>query len=319
VAELAGLVVGLADRLDIECFDYAGISIGGAIGLHLAVHHPARVRRLAVVCSAARIWQPAAWRERAGVVRASGVGELAESASARWFTAALADSPAAHAMAADLRAVDPESYAACCDALSAYDLSGDLAGIGVPTLVIAGREDPVVSVAEARRLADSIGDAALAEIPRASHLAPVEQPGAVLAALTSHFADGAADDQGRYREGLATRRAVLGDGHVDRAIGATTAFTADFQDFITRYAWGEVWNRPGLDRRTRSCVTLTALAALGHQAELALHVRAAIRNGLTHEEIAEVLLHSAVYCGVPAANAAFATASRVLADIAAEA
>jgi 4-carboxymuconolactone decarboxylase len=112
--------------------------------------------------------------------------------------------------------------------------------------------------------------------------------------------------------GMEVRRAVLGDAHVERSRQRTTPFTADFQDFITRYAWGDVWTRPGLDRRSRSMITLTALTALGREGELELHVRGAVRNGLTHEEIAEVLLHTAVYAGVPAANAAFAVAQRVL-------
>jgi len=114
-------------------------------------------------------------------------------------------------------------------------------------------------------------------------------------------------------EGMKTRREVLGDEHVDRAIAGTTPFTADFQDLITRYAWGEIWSRPGLDRRTRSAITLTALTALGHHHELAMHVRAALRNGLTPDEIKEVLLQAAIYCGVPAANRAFAIAQEVLA------
>jgi 4-carboxymuconolactone decarboxylase len=113
-------------------------------------------------------------------------------------------------------------------------------------------------------------------------------------------------------DGMRVRREVLGDEHVDRAIERTTEFTADFQDLITRYAWGEIWTRPGLDRRTRSCITLTALVALNHHNELAMHVRAALRNGLTPEEIKEVLLQAAIYCGVPAANAAFVIAQRVL-------
>ena len=117
-----------------------------------------------------------------------------------------------------------------------------------------------------------------------------------------------------YDRGMRVRREVLGDEHVDAAIGRTTEFTADFQDFITRYAWGEIWARPGLDRRTRSCITLTALVALGRLDELEMHVRAAIRNGLTESEIGEVFLQSAVYCGVPAANSAFAVAQRVLSE-----
>jgi len=116
----------------------------------------------------------------------------------------------------------------------------------------------------------------------------------------------------RRQRGMEVRREVLGDAHVDRAIERTTEFTADFQDLITRYAWGEIWSRPGLDRRTRSCITLTALVALGRNEELAMHVRAALRNGLTADEIKEVLLQCAVYCGVPAANSAFAIAQRVL-------
>jgi 4-carboxymuconolactone decarboxylase len=111
---------------------------------------------------------------------------------------------------------------------------------------------------------------------------------------------------------MRVRREVLGDEHVDAAVEKTTPFTADFQDLITRYAWGEIWARPGLDTRTRSCITLAALVALGREEELAMHVRSALRNGLTPDEIKEVLLHCAVYCGVPAANGAFAVAQRVL-------
>jgi 4-carboxymuconolactone decarboxylase len=117
-----------------------------------------------------------------------------------------------------------------------------------------------------------------------------------------------------YEEGMRVRRDVLGDEHVDRAIENTTEFTAAFQEFITRNAWGAVWTRDGLDRRTRSAITLAVLTALGREQELALHVRAARTNGLTPEEISEVLLHTAVYAGVPASNAAFAVAQRVLAE-----
>lgn len=116
----------------------------------------------------------------------------------------------------------------------------------------------------------------------------------------------------RYEEGMRVRREVLGSEHVDRAVESTTEFTEDFQDLITRYAWGEIWTRPTLDRKTRSAVTMTALVAHGHYNELELHVSAALRNGLTREEIKEVLLQTAIYCGVPAANSAFAVARRVL-------
>ena len=115
-----------------------------------------------------------------------------------------------------------------------------------------------------------------------------------------------------YERGMKVRREVLGDAHVDEAMARKTDFTADFDDLITRYAWGEIWTRPGLDRRTRSAITMTALIALGRMDELPMHVRAARRNGLSEDEIKEVLLQSAVYCGVPAARTAFAVAARVL-------
>jgi len=125
----------------------------------------------------------------------------------------------------------------------------------------------------------------------------------------------AREDEGRRDAGMRVRREVLGDAHVDRSVAGTTDFTAPFQDFITRVAWGDVWTRDGLDRRTRSCITLAVLTALGREGELALHVRAARRNGLTPAEIGEVLLHTAVYAGVPAANAAFQLAQRVLDEL----
>ncbi|MGP4114943.1 4-carboxymuconolactone decarboxylase, partial [Streptomyces sp. 4N509B] len=150
--------------------------------------------------------------------------------------------------------------------------------------------------------------ATLVELPDAAHLAPVERPGAVLAALRGHLGPPG------VRRGMTTRRAVLGDAHVDRAQADTTPFTARFQDLVTGYAWGEIWTDPTLSRRERSMITLTALVARGHWDELALHVRAARRNGLTAEEIAALLLQTAVYCGVPAANRAFATARRALAE-----
>jgi 4-carboxymuconolactone decarboxylase len=116
----------------------------------------------------------------------------------------------------------------------------------------------------------------------------------------------------QFDEGMSARREVLGDAHVDGAIARTTDFTAPFQDFVTRYAWGAVWSRDGLDRRTRSAITLAVLTALGHEHELAMHVRAAVRNGLSPAEICEVLLHTSVYAGLPAANCAFAIADEVL-------
>jgi 3-oxoadipate enol-lactonase/4-carboxymuconolactone decarboxylase len=318
VADFAAAVLALADSLGVRTFDYAGDSFSGAIGAYLAAHHPERINALAICCSSARFGDPANWQARAKKVRESGaaaMAELAESAPNRWFPA---DSPARRSPAtAELiavhKAVDPLSYAACCDAIAAIDLTPDLADISAPTLVIAGRGDPATPPAHSRELADGIRESALIELRAVGHLAPFEAPDAVASALLTHFSGS------RYAAGMAVRRQVLGDAHVDRAVAKTTSFTQPFQDLVTRYAWGEIWTRPGLDRRTRSCITLTALVAHGHLDELAMHIRAARTNGLTPDEIGEVLLQTAIYCGVPAANAAFAVAQRVLDDMAAAA
>ncbi|MEE1941290.1 4-carboxymuconolactone decarboxylase [Streptomyces sp. TRM 70361] len=337
LADLAHLVLALADARGWERFAYAGISLGGAVGLHLAAHHPERVTALAVVCSSAHFGGAGAWRERAATVRELGTGALVASRPGTWFAPGFEATPRGAALLADLCAADDAAYAVCCEVLAGCDLRGGLAAITAPTLVVAGRDDPATPPAHAREIADGVPGASLTEIARAAHLANVERPAPVLAVLLDHLAAahghpdgggghsgrntrdagnagnaGNAEDTARHRAGLAVRRAVLGDEHVDRALARANAFTEVFQDFITRYAWGEIWTRPGLDRRTRSCVTLTALVAGGHHEELALHVRAALRNGLTPEDIREVLLQTAVYCGVPAANSAFAVADRIL-------
>jgi 3-oxoadipate enol-lactonase/4-carboxymuconolactone decarboxylase len=309
---LADCVLRLADSLDIERFAYAGVSLGGAIGSWLAVHRPDRVSSLALVCTAARFGEPRDWRARAARARAEGVGFLADSAPERWFTPAFRTSTAAHALVADQREADPAGYAACCDALAGFDLLDELHRITAPTLVIAGRQDTATPPATGRLLADGITDATLLELRDAAHLAPAEQPDTVLRALLDHLGTTT------YTAGLEVRRAVLGDAHVARATAAVRDFTAPFQDLITRYAWGEIWTRSGLDRKTRSCITLATLVALGHHDELAMHVRAARTNGLSAQEIQEVLLHCAVYCGVPAANKAFSIADHILAGLEAE-
>ncbi|MFF3196008.1 bifunctional 3-oxoadipate enol-lactonase/4-carboxymuconolactone decarboxylase PcaDC [Streptomyces misionensis] len=303
VGDLAGLVLALADALGIERFAYAGVSLGGAVGLHLAVHHPDRLSSLAVICSSAHFNGAKPWEERAALARRQGLADLAEGADARWFTPGFT----VPRLVRDHREADPEAYAACCDALAAFDLRDRLPEITVPLLAIAGREDPATPPAHLREIADAVAGAALVEIPGASHLAPAERPEAVLTALRAHFS-------GAAGRGMEVRREVLGDAHVDRAQSRQTPFTARFQDFISRYAWGEIWTDPTLTRRERSMITLTALVAHGHYDEFAMHVRAARRNGLTVEEIGAVLLQTAVYCGVPAANSAFAAAQRVLAE-----
>jgi 3-oxoadipate enol-lactonase/4-carboxymuconolactone decarboxylase len=208
-----------------------------------------------------------------------------------------------------LAATDDERYAACCEAIGAMDQRSLLSAITAPALVIAGASDPVTPPAAALALHEAIAGSSLVVIAGAAHLANLEQPDAFTNAVVDHLI-GTAAERGRR-----TRRQVLGDQHVDRSDARTTPFTQPFTDLITRYAWGDIWTRPGLDRRTRSCITLAMLAALGRSDELALHVRAARTNGLTNDEIGEVLLQSAIYAGVPAANTAFAVAQRALAEL----
>ncbi|MYR60245.1 3-oxoadipate enol-lactonase, partial [Streptomyces sp. SID625] len=203
VADLAALVLELADALGLERFAYAGVSLGGAVGLHLAVHHPERLTSLAVICSSAHFGGARPWRERAALVRREGLAALAASAGSRWF----AGDFTVPELIRDHREADPEAYAACCDALAAFDLTGRLSEIRTPTLLIAGRQDPATPPAHLREIADAVPGAALTEIPGASHLAPAQCPEAVLTALRTQL-------DGPARQGMRVRREVLGDAHV---------------------------------------------------------------------------------------------------------
>lgn len=308
VADLAAAALALADEhRPGEPLHYAGDSIGGAVGLQLLLDAPGRVARAALLCTGARIGEPAGWHERAALVRARGTESVVAGSIERWFAPGFPRRApeTTEALLGALRAADPESYARACEALAVFDVRRELSRIGQPVLAVAGAHDQPAPVDCLRLIAGEVRDGRLVVLDDVAHLAPAELPDGVAALLDGHFGDDA---------GLAVRRAVLGDAHVDRSQAATTGFTRDFQDLITAYAWGGIWTRPGLDRRSRSMITLTALVALGHQEELAMHVRAARTNGLTDDEIKEVLLQTAVYCGVPAANTAFRIAQRVLAE-----
>ncbi|MFE9448608.1 4-carboxymuconolactone decarboxylase [Streptomyces sp. NPDC006739] len=357
VSELAARLLATLNGLGVQRFGYAGCALGGAIGIELALRHPERMASLAVVAASPRFGTADEFRQRGVIVRSNGLDPIARTSPDRWFTGGFAAAqPAITEWAVQMvRTTDPGCYIAACEALAGFDVRPELGRVGVPTLVLVGSEDQVTGPAEARTLVAGIPDARLAVVPGASHLVPVEQPGAVTDLLVRHFSTAwqqpfeSATGQtaipaaplkpvlavapqaapvaeiapavvppqplarpDRYETGLKIRREVLGDAHVDRALAQADGFSGDFQEFITRYAWGEIWDRPGLDRRTRSCVTLTALVAGGHLDELAFHTRAALRNGLTPAEIKEVLLQAAVYCGVPAANSAFKVAQQVI-------
>ncbi|MFB7558546.1 bifunctional 3-oxoadipate enol-lactonase/4-carboxymuconolactone decarboxylase PcaDC [Streptomyces brevispora] len=351
VGDLTDRLLATLDGLGVQRFGYAGCSIGGAIGADLALRHPHRVASLALVASSARFGSADEFRQRGVMVRTNGLEPMARTAPERWFTPGFAAAqPTIVEWAVQMvRTTDPGCYIAACEALAAFDIRTELGRIGVPTLVLVGAEDQVTGPGDARTLVAGIPDARLALVPGASHLAPVEQPGAVTDLLLTHFSAAWQDTQaaipapvfvpqpsapvlpvaeitaattlpvapseGRadpYPPGMRIRREVLGDAHVDGVMAASDDFTDDFQELVTRYAWGEVWAREGLDRRMRSTVTLTALVASGHLESLAAHVSAALRNGLTPAEIREVLLQTAVYCGIPAAGAAFTIAQTVI-------
>lgn len=184
VAELARLVLDLADELGVGRFAYAGISLGGAVGSRLAVDHPDRVASLALVCSSAHFGDPAGWRERAAAVRANGIEQIAATARGRWFTDGFTGGDT---VVEDHRGADPAGYAACCDALAAFDIRSELHRVTAPTLVVAGSEDRATPPEHSRELAGFIRGAALTEIAGAAHLAAVEAPGPVLDALLGHF------------------------------------------------------------------------------------------------------------------------------------
>jgi 3-oxoadipate enol-lactonase/4-carboxymuconolactone decarboxylase len=302
IADLGADVLAVLDKEGVEQAHIAGVSLGGMVAMWLAAHHPERIGRLALLATSAHL--PASrWEERAAAVRAGGMAAITGPVVARWIAPALAarDPELVARLTAMLQSTDTESYARCCEAIAAMDLRADLPRIGSPTVVIAGAEDQAIPVEHAHTIAEGIAMAQLAVLPGAAHIPTVERAGPIAVLLLEHFMGGEA-----------SRRAVLGDAHVDRAAARTSEFTAPFQDFLTRYAWGEIWTRPGLPRRERSLITLAVLTALGAEHELALHVRGALHNGASPDEIREVLLHTAVYAGLPRANRAFAIADDVL-------
>ncbi|MET0789655.1 MAG: 4-carboxymuconolactone decarboxylase, partial [Cellulomonas sp.] len=297
----------------------------GAVGLQLMLDAPGRVTSAVLLCTGATIGDAASWADRVARVSASGTPGLVASSAERWFGAGFLDREpeTGSALLHALQAADDAGYVQVCGALAAHDVRDRLAEIGAPVLAVAGAEDVATPPDKLREIAEGVKDGRYVELPGVAHLAPAEAPGAVARLIRGHVLgerepeeDGADDRTVReVRDaGFVVRREVLGDAHVDRSIAGTTDLTRDFQELITQYAWGGIWTRPGLDRRSRSLITLTALVARGHHEELELHLRAARTNGLSVDEIKELLLQTAIYCGVPDANTAFRIAQRVLAE-----
>ncbi|MCX7630459.1 MAG: 3-oxoadipate enol-lactonase [Geminicoccaceae bacterium] len=315
--DLARDVLALLDALGIERVHFCGLSLGGAVGQWLGIHHPERLLSLTLCATACSFGPRATWEERIAAVERGGVEAIADAVLERWFTPAFRERRASEVarFRAVLCATSASGYAAAAAAVRDTDLCAELHRIAAPTLLIAGNADPATPPARLEELRAQIPRAELLVL-EAAHILNVEAAEAFNRALLAFL-----EEQDRaalgsfgdlYRRGLEVRRAVLGDEWVDRALARTTEFDRPFQEMLTAWCWGALWGRPGLSRRIRSMLNIAMLAALGHHEELALHLRGALRNGVSEAEIAEVLLQVAVYAGVPAANSAFRIAKEVL-------
>lgn len=312
IEDLADDLAGLLGALGIARAHVAGLSLGGMTAQMLAVRRPELVDKLVLMATSAYL--PQGWTERASLVRERGMGAIVEAVLTRWFTPAFQADPRVAALRGRFLAMDPAGYAACCLAIGGMDLRPSNASIAAQTLIIAGAEDPATPPAMSEEMRGRIPDAELVVLPRAAHILAIEQAALVNRHLSA-FLDADPEQRGggvSFEAGLANRKAVLGVAHVERSLAAAGGFAGPWQDFITRVAWGEVWGDEQIPWKTRSMVTLALMVALGREEEFKLHVRPALRNGVTLEELRSLLIQCAVYAGVPASNGAFRWVREVL-------
>jgi len=319
VDDLADDLAGLLAALDIPRAHVVGLSLGGMTAQALAVRHPERVASLVLIATAAHLPPPEGWEERAALVREQGMEAIVDAVMARWFTADTVD--LAPELVRPVRerflSLDPQGYAATCLAIRDMDLRSRIGGIAAPTLVVAGEDDPATPVEMAEEIHARIAGSELTVVPEAAHLIAVEQADAVNTLIEEFLARVAGEPPRAsggipFEEGLANRKSVLGVEHVQRSLAQAGAFAGPWQDFITRTAWGEIWGDPTLPWKTRSIVTLAMMVALHREEEFKLHVRPALRNGVSLDELRSLLMQTAIYAGVPAANAAFRWVREVL-------
>jgi 3-oxoadipate enol-lactonase/4-carboxymuconolactone decarboxylase len=304
-------ILALTDLLKISQFAFCGLSLGGAIGQRVAAHAPERVTHL-VLANTTPQFVRSNWETRIAAVAKGGMPAVVDMAMQRFFSPDTLAKQNPHV--ASIRSVflgtDPVGYLGCCAALRDMNHGDLLKQIKAPTLVISGDRD--VSTpwdGHGERLAKEIPGAKVVHLA-AAHLSNVERPHSFTTALLEFLLPQPnANADSLQKAGSEARRAVLGDAHVDKAIAATTEFTREFQELITRYAWGTIWSRPQLDWRTRRLLVLAVTASLGRWEEFALHLRAGLASDLELCDLKEVLLQTAVYAGVPAANTGFQIAA----------
>ncbi|CAH0994401.1 Putative aminoacrylate hydrolase RutD [Emticicia aquatica] len=311
IALLGNDLLELLDSLQIQEFYFCGLSMGGLIGQWLGVHHSDRLKKLIISNTGAKIGNDERWNGRIETINKNGMQAIVDDTIERWFTESFRknnEKRVAETKAMFLRS-DVLGYSNCCAAIRDADFREDLSKISAETLVITGDEDPVTNVEQATFLVKNIPNATLEILP-ARHLSSTELPKKFSETLINFIAGNTTFDKGMH-----VRRSVLGDAHVNRANANINEFNAEFQQFITNYAWGEIWTRAGLSKHNRSLITIAMLIALNRKTELKMHIKAAFNNGVTIDEIKEIFMQSALYCGLPAANEAFHSAEEVFIEM----
>tara|TARA_R110000744_G_scaffold165320_4_gene282443 strand:+ start:7818 stop:8945 length:1128 start_codon:yes stop_codon:yes gene_type:complete len=311
IAQLGNDVIDLLDELNIDKVHFCGLSMGGLIGQWLGINHPERLYKLIISNTDSKIGTAEGWNERIKTINENGMSSIVEGTMEKWFTKGFHGSnPSRVAEMTQLFLANRiDGYTACCAAIGAADFRDAIKTISVETLIITGDEDTVTNVAAAEKIQEEIPNAKL-KVFHARHLPSTELPTEYAETLIDFIVGEATFDRGMH-----VRRTVLGSEHVDRANGNKNEFNTDFQEFISHYAWGEIWTRPGLPKHNRSLITLSMLIPLNRKAEFKMHVKAAFNNGVTVTEIKEVILQSGIYCGLPAANDAMHSAEEVFKEL----